>query len=88
MRQDIDVLLVGEIRDPETAQIAIRAALTGHLVFSTLHTNDAVEAISTLRNMGVPAFLIATAMTAVIGQRLVRKICPNARTGSSRHQPA
>ncbi len=75
MRQDIDVLLVGEIRDPETAQIAIRAAMTGHLVFSTLHTNDAVEAISTLRNMGVPAFLIASALTAVIGQRLVRKIC-------------
>jgi len=76
MRQDIDVLLVGEIRDPETAQIAIRAAMTGHLVFSTLHTNDAPEAISTLRNMGVPAFLIASALTAVIGQRLVRKICP------------
>lgn len=76
MRQDIDVLLVGEIRDPETAQIAIRAAMTGHLVFSTLHTNDAIEAISTLRNMGIPAFLIATALTAVIGQRLVRKICP------------
>lgn len=75
MRQDIDVLLVGEIRDPETAQIAIRAAMTGHLVFSTLHTNDAIEAISTLRNMGVPAFLISTALTAVIGQRLVRKIC-------------
>lgn len=81
MRQDIDVLLVGEIRDPETAQIAIRAAMTGHLVFSTLHTNDAVEAISTLRNMGVPAFLIATAMTAVIGQRLVRKICPECKNG-------
>lgn len=81
MRQDIDVLLVGEIRDPETAQIAIRAAMTGHLVFSTLHTNDAVEAISTLRNMGVPAFLIATALTAVIGQRLVRKICPECKNG-------
>jgi type IV pilus assembly protein PilB len=75
MRQDIDVLLVGEIRDPETAHIAIRAAMTGHLVFSTLHTNDAVEAVSTLRNMGVPAFLISAALTAVIGQRLVRKIC-------------
>lgn len=75
LRQDIDVLLVGEIRDPETAQIAIRAAMTGHLVFSTLHTNDAPEAISTLRNMGVPAFLIGSALTAVIGQRLVRKNC-------------
>lgn len=79
MRQDIDVLLVGEIRDPETAQIAIRAAMTGHLVFSTLHTNDAIEAISTLRNMGVPTFLIASALTAVVGQRLVRKICLECR---------
>lgn len=79
LRQDIDVLLVGEIRDPETAQIAIRAAMTGHLVFSTLHTNDAIEAISTLRNMGVPPFLIAAALTAVIGQRLVRKMCSHCR---------
>ena len=75
MRQDIDVLLVGEIRDPETARIAVRASMTGHLVFSTLHTNDAPEAISTLRNMGVPSFLIASALTAVVGQRLVRTIC-------------
>lgn len=81
MRQDIDVLLVGEIRDPETAQIAIRAAMTGHLVFSTLHTNDAPEAISTLRNMGVPAFLIGSALTAVIGQRLVRKNCEACKKG-------
>jgi len=79
LRQDIDVLLVGEIRDPETARIAIRAAMTGHLVFSTLHTNDAPEAISTLRNMGIPSYLIASALTAVVGQRLVRKICPNCR---------
>lgn len=75
LRQDIDVLLVGEIRDAETARIAIRAAMTGHLVFSTMHTNDAPEAISTLRNMGIPSYLIASALTAVIGQRLVRKIC-------------
>jgi len=61
MRQDIDVILVGEIRDPETAHIAIRAAMTGHLVFSTLHTNDAPEAIATLRNMGIPSYLIASA---------------------------
>jgi len=79
LRQDIDVLLVGEIRDPDTARIAIRAAMTGHLVFSTLHTNDAPEAISTLRNMGIPSYLIASALTAVVGQRLVRKICPNCR---------
>lgn len=75
MRQDIDVLLVGEIRDAETAHIAIRAAMTGHLVFSTLHTNDAPEAISTLRNMGIPSYLISSALSAVIAQRLVRKIC-------------
>lgn len=79
MRQDIDVLLVGEIRDPETARIAIRAAMTGHLVFSTLHTNDAPEAISTLRNMDVPSYLIESALTAVIGQRLIRRICPDCK---------
>ncbi|MFO7974611.1 MAG: ATPase, T2SS/T4P/T4SS family [Candidatus Hydrogenedentota bacterium] len=81
MRQDIDVLLVGEIRDTETARIAIRAAMTGHLVFSTLHTNDAPEAISTLRNMDVPSYLIASSLTAVIAQRLVRKICPKCKKG-------
>jgi len=80
MRQDIDVLLVGEIRDQETAQIAVRAAMTGHLVFSTLHTNDAVEAISTLRNMGVSSLLVAAALVGVVGQRLVRKICPDCKT--------
>lgn len=80
LRQDIDVLLVGEIRDSETARIAVRAAMTGHLVFSTLHTNDAPEAISTLRNMDVPAYLIASALTAVVGQRLVRTICQECRT--------
>ncbi len=80
LRQDIDVLLVGEIRDAETAQIGVRAAMTGHLVFSTLHTNDAGEAISTLRNMGVPSYLIGSALTAVVGQRLVRKICEKCRT--------
>ncbi|MGI6459417.1 MAG: GspE/PulE family protein [Candidatus Hydrogenedentales bacterium] len=80
MRQDIDVLLVGEIRDAETARIAIRAAMTGHLVFSTLHTNDAPEALSTLRNMDVPSYLLASSLTAIIAQRLVRKICPKCRT--------
>ncbi len=80
LRQDIDVLLVGEIRDSETARIAVRAAMTGHLVFSTLHTNDAPEAISTLRNMDVPAYLISSALTAIIGQRLVRTICNECRT--------
>ena len=80
LRQDIDVLLVGEIRDPETAHIAIRAAMTGHLVFSTLHTNDAPEAITTLRNMGVPSYLISSALTSIIGQRLVRTICSACKT--------
>lgn len=79
LRQDIDVLLVGEIRDAETARIAIRAAMTGHLVFSTLHTNDAPEALATLRNMGIPSYLIASALTAIIGQRLVRQICPHCK---------
>ena len=80
LRQDIDVLLVGEIRDSETARIAIRAAMTGHLVFSTLHTNDAPEALTTLRNMQVPSYLISSALTCVVAQRLVRKICPDCRT--------
>lgn len=80
LRQDIDVLLVGEIRDMETARIAIRAAMTGHLVFSTLHTNDAPEAIDTLRNMNIPSYLISSALTAVVGQRLVRTVCTNCKT--------
>ena len=80
LRQDIDVLLVGEIRDPETARIAIRAAMTGHLVFSTLHTNDAPEAITTLRNMDIPSYLISSALTAIMAQRLVRLICPDCKT--------
>ena len=80
LRQDIDVLLVGEIRDQETAQIAVRASMTGHLVFSTLHTNDAIEAVGTLRNMGVASFLISAALTGVVGQRLVRKVCPECKT--------
>ncbi len=80
LRQDIDVLLVGEIRDMETARIGIRAAMTGHLVFSTLHTNDAPEAIDTLRNMNIPSYLISSALTAIVGQRLVRTICKNCKT--------
>ncbi len=75
VRQDPDVILVGEIRDRDTAEIAIHAALTGHLVFSTLHTNDAPGSISRLLDMGVEAFLISSALTGVLSQRLVRKIC-------------
>ncbi len=81
VRQDPDVILVGEIRDRETADIAINAALTGHLVLSTLHTNDAVGAITRLSDMGVEGFLVASALFGVLSQRLVRKIC--SRCGGS-----
>ena len=76
LRHDPDIVMVGEIRDAETANIAIRAALTGHLVFSTLHTNDAPGAITRLIDMGVEPFLLASSLEAVMAQRLVRKICP------------
>ncbi len=76
VRQDPDVVMVGEIRDLETAEIAIQAALTGHLVFSTLHTNDAASAITRLIDMGIEPFLVTSSLNAVIAQRLVRKICP------------
>jgi general secretion pathway protein E len=79
VRQDPDVIMVGEIRDLETAEIAIRAALTGHLVFSTLHTNDAPSAITRLTDMGVENYLIASSLMAVLAQRLVRVICPECR---------
>jgi len=75
LRQDPDKILVGEIRDIETAEIAIRASLTGHLVFSTLHTNDAPSAITRLLDMGLEPFLIAATVEAIVGQRLVRTIC-------------
>lgn len=78
-RHDPNIILVGEIRDSETAQIAIEAALTGHLVFSTLHTNDAAGALPRLSEMGVESFLIASAMDCVIAQRLARKLCPNCK---------
>jgi len=79
LRQDPDIIMVGEIRDRETADIAIRAALTGHLVFSTLHTNDAPGAITRLIDMGVEPFLLASSIEAVLAQRLVRKICPGCK---------
>lgn len=75
LRQDPDVILVGEIRDGETAQIAVQSAQTGHLVLSTLHTNDAVSAISRMRDLGIPPFLIASSILAVLAQRLVRVLC-------------
>ena len=79
LRQDPNIIMVGEIRDKETADIAIRAALTGHLVFSTLHTNDAAGAITRLIDMGVEPFLLASSLEGVLAQRLVRKICPACR---------
>jgi type IV pilus assembly protein PilB len=80
LRQDPDVIMVGEIRDLETAQIAIQSSLTGHLVFSTLHTNDAPGAVTRLIDMGVEPFLIASTLESVLGQRLCRTICANCRT--------
>lgn len=80
LRHDPDIILVGEIRDYETAEIAIQSALTGHVVFSTLHTNDAPTAITRLRDMGVPPFLITATVESVLAQRLVRKICVECRT--------
>jgi len=79
LRQDPDVILVGEIRDAETAEIAIQSALTGHLVFSTLHTNNAASAITRLQEMGVESYLLSSCLLAVMAQRLVRKICPHCR---------
>jgi type IV pilus assembly protein PilB len=77
LRQDPDIILVGEIRDFETAEIAVKAALTGHLVLSTLHTNDAPSTINRLMNMGIEPFLVATSINAICAQRLVRRICSN-----------
>ncbi|MBE6078954.1 MAG: hypothetical protein E7210_18080 [Clostridium lundense] len=79
LRQDPDIIMVGEIRDEETAKIAIKAAITGHLVLSTLHTNDAASAIVRLADMNVPNYLIADSLVAVIAQRLLRNICENCK---------
>jgi len=83
LRQDPDIIMVGEIRDLETAEIAIKAAQTGHLVLSTLHTNSAVEAITRLINMGVAPCNLATAVTLIIAQRLLRKLCPHCKTAEN-----
>ena len=79
LRQDPEVILVGEIRDKETVDIAVKAALTGHLVFSTLHTNDSVSTITRLLNMGVEPYLISSSVTLIIAQRLARRICPSCK---------
>jgi type IV pilus assembly protein PilB len=76
LRQDPDIILVGEVRDLETAEMTIRAALTGHLVFSTLHTNDAVSTITRLVDIGIPTYLVTASTRLIIAQRLIRKLCP------------
>ena len=80
LRQDPDIIMVGEIRDLETAEIAIKAAQTGHMVLSTLHTNDAPQTLARLVNMGVPPFNIASAVSLIIAQRLARRLCENCKT--------
>jgi general secretion pathway protein E len=86
LRQDPDVILVGEVRDAETARLAVQAALTGHLVLATLHTNDAPSAISRLQDIGIEPYLISSSLLAVMGQRLLRRVCP--RCGGSGQQGA
>ena len=79
LRQDPDVIMVGEIRDEETARISIQAALTGHLVFSTLHTNDSASALTRMVDMGIEPYLLTSSITAILAQRLIRRICPFCR---------
>jgi type II secretory ATPase GspE/PulE/Tfp pilus assembly ATPase PilB-like protein len=79
LRQDPDVIMVGEMRDAETAEIAVQAAMTGHLVFSTLHTNDAIGAVPRLLDLAIPDYLVAATLEAVLAQRLVRRICDDCR---------
>ncbi len=79
LRQDPDVVMLGEMRDPETAEVAVQAAMTGHLVFSTLHTNDAVSAVPRLLDLGIPAYLLAATLEGVLAQRLVRRVCDDCR---------
>ena len=88
LRHDPDVVLIGEIRDQETAQIAVQASLTGHMVFSTLHTNDAPGALTRLVDMGVEPYLVASSLEAVIGQRLVRVLCPGVQGGGRKRAHA
>ena len=82
LRQDPDVMMVGEIRDIETAQIAIQSSLTGHLVLSTVHTNSAVGAITRLRDMGIESFLLSSSLRSIISQRLVRRLCNSCKAES------
>jgi general secretion pathway protein E len=80
LRQDPDVIMIGEIRDRETAEVAVQAALTGHLVLSTLHTNDSPSAVVRLLELGIPAYLIKASLIGVLAQRLVRTLCPSCKT--------
>ena len=80
LRQDPDIIMIGEIRDRETAEVAVQAALTGHLVLSTLHTNDSPSAVTRLLELGVPAYLIRSTLIGVLAQRLVRTLCPDCKT--------
>src|SRR5688572_20891105 len=84
LRQDPNIILVGEIRDFETAEIAVKASLTGHMVLSTLHTNDAPSTISRLMNMGIEPFLVASSVNLICAQRLVRRVCANCKAQHSR----
>ena len=88
LRQDPNIILVGEIRDFETAEIAVKAALTGHLVLSTLHTNDAPSTINRLMNMGIEPFLVASSLNLVCAQRLVRRVCANCKERRATLPPA
>ncbi len=88
LRQDPNIILVGEIRDFETAEIAVKAALTGHLVLSTLHTNDAPSTVSRLMNMGIEPFLVASSINLICAQRLVRRVCPNCKADQAIPPPA
>src|SRR4026209_2537247 len=85
LRQDPNIIMVGEIRDFETAEIAVKAALTGHLVLSTLHTNDAPSTINRLMNMGIEPFLVASSVHMIMAQRLARKICADCKIPAEKH---
>lgn len=86
LRQDPDIIMVGEIRDKETISIAIEASLTGHLVLSTIHTNSAAETITRILNMGIPGFLLPAAINAIIAQRLIRRLCPHCKRPVTAHE--
>jgi type IV pilus assembly protein PilB len=86
LRQDPDIMLIGEVRDEETATLSMRAALTGHLVFSTVHTNDAVSAVVRLRDLGIENFIIGSTLRGVVSQRLLRILCPHCKQPSTRQE--